>query len=525
MALGIAAVRNVPLNVEVLGTQRICLKVKSEKELVLVPTPSSDPNDPLRLSWGEKQSILWTVAVLSFVVSIFGPMVGTSYLQVSSELHKPLDPVVQALSGTFGMTVGLGALLTGALGTAYGKRPVFFFSLLLLIGMTFWCYRVRTLPMLAATRALQGLAASGIEIMASSVVVDLFFVHTRGRYLAIIGAVHGIGYLVSQIAGGFVVQHFGWRDLFSLSGFLLLALVLPVFFLLLETGFSRGDSIGGNESLPLTDMSHTKRVISASEVSIDPTIERKSYRQCLSVLSWRSLSPTPFWKLVVRPVVPLMVFPAVIFGTFVHGLGTVYLHCFGYAKLALFTKAPYSLTPTQIGLTALPGVVTNLLGYLIGGYASDMLVTRLSRRNDGMYEPEFRLWLMVPQTIFSTAGFIGFGYFVSHGSSLALVLASYASVGISIAFGSLASMTYLMDTMPIATVQEAIVSIVVLRSIFNFVAASKINGFIHHFGVEKVFFGLGMANLAVSLLTIPFYIFGKRLRYWSSTNKTLQKLL
>jgi MFS family permease len=490
------------------------------------PAACHDPNDPLNFNKRAKQSIIWTAALLAGVVSLLEPMVGTSYLQVAHEFGKNLDQVTQALSGTYGLTVGLGTILTCALGTSFGKRPAFLASLLIIIGMTVWCALAKTLSSLAVARALQGFAASGIEVMASSLVVDLFLVHQRGTYFAIVGALHGTGIRIGVVAGGSVVQHLGWRHLFSGATLLLLMVAIPVFLLLWETKYLR---IKPHESqaIVLREIPPKSDVADSSDISEVSTIisQRKTFLQRLAPFVSPRVSQESFWKVLVRPL-PLMAFPAVLFGAFVHGLGIVYLHAFSYAKLQLFSGPPYLLTPSQIGLTALPGALVGLVGQLLGGLASDHLVKRMTRANADLCEPEFRLVLMIPQAIFSTIGFIGFGWTVACGMPLWLVLSFYASVSFSVAFGALSSMTYLMDSMPsITLVQPAIVSVLLFRSYFNLLLASKMNGWLQHYGAKRVFIALGLANLAISLGTIPFYIYGKKMRFWSTTNRKLQKLL
>lgn len=143
------------------------------------------------------------------------------------------------------------------------------------------------------------------------------------------------------------------------------------------------------------------------------------------------------------------------------------------------------------------------------------MIKKMMQRNRGQYEPEYRLLLMIPQTIFSVIGILGFGISVEHGKPLWIVLIFYACVAFSSPFGHLASIGYLVDAMPDLN-QEALVSAMFVRSILTIVFASSINGWLDRFGTQRVFIAFGIFSFFISTLTIPFYILGKHCRAWIS---------
>ena len=50
-----------------------------------------------------------------------------------------------------------------------------------------------------------------------------------------------------------------------------------------------------------------------------------------------------------------------------------------------------------------------VFGFIISGVLSDSSAAWLTRKNKGKYEPEFRMWLVVPQLVLGCAGLYGFG--------------------------------------------------------------------------------------------------------------------
>ena len=69
---------------------------------------------------------------------------------------------------------------------------------------------------------------------------------------------------------------------------------------------------------------------------------------------------------------------------------------------------PYNLNPAQVGLTnaSLPLVV--LISSPFSGWLADTTARVMDRYSNGVFEPEFRLSLMLIAVSLPTAGFLGF---------------------------------------------------------------------------------------------------------------------
>lgn len=50
-----------------------------------------------------------------------------------------------------------------------------------------------------------------------------------------------------------------------------------------------------------------------------------------------------------------------------------------------------------------------ILGFIVSGVLADWSARVMTRLNKGVYEPEFRIVLVIPQLIFGCAGIYGFG--------------------------------------------------------------------------------------------------------------------
>ncbi|BFZ53282.1 hypothetical protein PYCC9005_000305 [Savitreella phatthalungensis] len=510
-------------------------------DLAVRPVAANDPNDPLRFSAGKKALILVTVASLAGMGAVLGPMVNTSYKQVVHDFNITLDAATGALSGWYQFAIGLGGLIFAPLSVMYGKRGIFVAAICLVAGTNLWLWKAGSVASLTAGRLVQGLALAPIELQSISVVADLFYVHQRGRTLACMTIIPFGMILVSQLGAGAVVEHNSWRLLFR-AGTIAFFMLIPVaFFGFLETQYRRavllakfgpwhrssptietGTSTAPREHLkPDVNTTEKNEEATTARVFEDPP-SKKTYIELLTLVSG-VYSDDPAWLIFIRPLL-ILAYPAVIFNTFVHGLGVTWMHTFSFVKLAIFTRAPYNLTTTQVGMTVLPGAVLSFFGHIVSGFLSDALAKRLTRRNRGVFEPEFRLWLMLPQFLASTIGFFLFGWATGGQKPLWMALAGHALVAFSGPFGSLASFGYIVDTLEKVN-QEAIVASFAVRAVFMLILADVVNGWIERSGSTRVFFILGSVNAIVSLSTIPFYIFGKRLRFALSRKATLNKLV
>jgi MFS family permease len=81
----------------------------------------------------------------------------------------------------------------------------------------------------------------------------------------------------------------------------------------------------------------------------------------------------------------------------------------GVVLAAIFLGPPLFFSEAETGYLYSGAFVGAVLGFLLAGIISDWSAKFLTRKNKGIYEPEFRLILVVPQMIVGCAGLYGFG--------------------------------------------------------------------------------------------------------------------
>lgn len=107
--------------------------------------------------------------------------------------------------------------LYGKIADLFGRKPVLLFGITLFLVGSVACALARSMPVLIAARALQGLGAGAMQPMALTIVGDLFDIRERGRIQPWFGAVWGVAGLAGPMLGGLLVKHLSWPYVFWLN--------------------------------------------------------------------------------------------------------------------------------------------------------------------------------------------------------------------------------------------------------------------------------------------------------------------
>ena len=109
------------------------------------------------------------------------------------------------------------------------------------------------------------------------------------------------------------------------------------------------------------------------------------------------------------------------------------------------------------------------MGFFLAGLLADSSASWLARRNGGVYEPEFRLILVIPQLILGCAGLYGFGITASNVEKFGWFWPDFffALEVAGMVLGAVASSLYVVDAYPEIAV-EAFTCMIVFKNVFSF---------------------------------------------------------
>ncbi|CAA7268050.1 unnamed protein product [Cyclocybe aegerita] len=389
---------------EVVIAEAITLKHGTGRStrVVLVPQPSDDPNDPLNWPRWKKEACFWTLVLLATLDGALGPMVGPGYVLLAEQFGVSVDEVASSF-GT--MLLGLGSfmLFQNVFATKFGHRIVFLTSVFLMFMSCIWCALSPNLASINASRLFQGFGMASVQSLVASTIEHIFFVHERGSRATIWSFAIMAGITLGPLLYSYVVQNLSWQ-----MGFWLVTIPFGISFLL--TFFFVHETLYIREVKGHTPVNKSEKpVIEEVESSRGPRIPaRKSFVSGLKPYHG-TFTKTNVIRIFLRPF-PFLISPVTWFLILVLAMQAVWLSLMPICSATIFT-IEYNFNATQIGLTNLSGFVAIVLAVCTGGPLTDWGSVWMSKRNKGIYEPEFRIIFFTTMLlgVFGYAGWAGQG--------------------------------------------------------------------------------------------------------------------
>ncbi|KAL1970634.1 hypothetical protein VTN77DRAFT_4278 [Rasamsonia byssochlamydoides] len=509
-------------------------KRPGKHEIILQPRPSRDPNDPL--NWPNWRKYLNFALVSYYAIMVF------AFIDAATPTWGPMNTQLgfsyEILNDSYAIgcgTLAIGAFMLIPFALKFGRRPVYIVSTALQFAISVWSAKLETVADLMLVNALSCLLGALAEVMVQMTVVDVFFVHQRGRLNSIYVWCANIGGSLAPLAAGYITVSQGWRWVWWWNAILFSAGLVAFLFLYEETKFSRavvvdGISLAGTqeempvrlkkkdeESQPKMSDPKEKQVETGPDnsgvtsISIDPTIPQKTYWQRLALWSSSPSSFRDFARHSYQPFIILFTIPAVFFMSLVYG-AMLAVSCVQVTTLSSWmTLPPYNFNAAQIGLMSLPPWIGTTLGVLVCGPLSDWLIIFLAERNDGIYEPEMRLWVIAAFIPFVPAGLFMFGIGLNDGAAWPILAVGYAICSFGLAPASSIALTYIADAYT-EVVADALVGVTFTRNLISTIFVFVLTPWINQVGMKNVYVTIGVLMTVVLLGTFYFIYDGKRLR-------------
>jgi len=115
------------------------------------------------------------------------------------------------------LTSTASAPLYGKISDLYGRKVVFQFAIVVFLIGSILSGLSRSMEQLIAFRAIQGLGAGGLIVMALTIIGDILSPRERGKYQGYIGSVFAVSSVAGPLLGGFFVDHLTWRWVFYIN--------------------------------------------------------------------------------------------------------------------------------------------------------------------------------------------------------------------------------------------------------------------------------------------------------------------
>ena len=364
-------------------------------------------------------------ALWALIIGFFMLLVDTTIVSVANPAIKAaLDPNTNNLDNVVWVTsayllsYAVPLLVAGRLGDAFGPKRVYLAGLAVFTLASLGCGLSTSLGMLIAMRAVQGIGAALMTPQSMALIARTFPADRRGAAMGLWGATAGVATLVGPLAGGVLVDAFGWEAVFfvnipvGIAGFVLAMVLVPQ----LETHPHRFDVLG----------------VALSAAALFLLVFGLQEGQAFS---WGVIwGPISVWTLIVagmvllgvfvwqqarttsEPLVPLALFRDRNFSVSNLAISTVGLAITSMSlPMMFFLQIGRGLTPTGAALLTIPtAVLSGVLSPIAG---------RLLDRTDPRY-------LLVPGLLLTGGGQFWYALLMRADTPLPMFLLPAAVIGI-----------------------------------------------------------------------------------------------
>lgn len=538
---------------------------KTDTGIILHPQPHDDPNDPLNWPVIRKDLCFLIIGCQTFIGGGQTAILAAGFSGLKEEFHKTLS-TISYLVGAFMLSLGVGSVLASPTAVLYGKRLVYICGISLFLVGAIVAGASKTYGALMAGRLLTGIGASPTESLASASLSELYFQHERayrtGLYTLLLLGGKNLVPLLSSL----VFQHLDRHWLYWIIAILLGTNLVLTFLFVPETFWDRSPtpskrSIAETEAarhvqgyIPPEKRPHAYALPSTNNVldvqslnssmlgttqsrthpvaltGDDPATdndhasvasEPKSFKNRLALYSGRH-TLDKWWMVALRPFY-LYLYPSVLYGSFVYSFGVVWLIVISETISEIFKGHGYGYSQQAVGLFYLGPFIGGVLGSLSTGLLGDNLVRFMVKKNHGVYEPEFRLLMLIPSSFFICFGLFGYGWSTQELSPWIAPVVFFGCLSYGSSMACTSAITYVVDSYKMFA-SESLVSFNFMKNFLGFIISLFNTDVLESIGSKKLFIIYGCIQIALSIGGVVTYRYGKLARAWTDEKEILRSL-
>ena len=320
---------------------------------------------------------LWTVMAGALLAMVLGALdqniVNTALPRMVGDLGgmTHLSWVVTA----FMLTSTTTTPLYGKLSDTYGRRTLFFVAIVIFLAGSLLCGAAQSMGQLIGFRALQGLGAGGLLVLAQAAIGDVVSPRQRPRYQGLFTGTFALASVAGPVLGGVITSALSWRWVFYVNVPIgLVALVM------IAIGLRRPPS----GSSPPIDFAGAVLLTGATATLLllltwgGTEFAWASLDSLALVVTTTALIGLFIWRegRAAEPLIRLMLFRNPVFARGVAVGGMMAFAMLGSTVfLPLYFQLVLGMDPAVAGLMMLPQVGGMLLTSIAGG----RIVSRLGR--------------------------------------------------------------------------------------------------------------------------------------------------
>ncbi|RVX73564.1 hypothetical protein B0A52_02452 [Exophiala mesophila] len=523
--------------VDLAGTLRVKHQEGGDKEIVLLPQPTAEYDDPL--NWSRRRKLLSVIVGLIAVFSadIMTTLLSAALLDIESETGIPLATLNQGVGVQY-LLFGWSCLFWQPLGLTIGRRPTLLIGALGMLACSVWTSYVRSSGEWYANRFLIGFFYGPIETLIEVCISDVFFAHDRGFWIGMYcWILFGIPFL-GAVPAGFIAENLGWQWIQFIASIIAAGCILIMFFLLEETMFYRppaqeeamdvdlAESTTDKDSSegPVDEKQGAAPTTQPAAVEVGQIVTKKTYLQKLKVWgSRRPGQPNHFFRSMWMPF-NLVRYPIIAFSGILVGSVLSWFNVVNATTALVLASPPYNFPTNMIGVMFIAPFIGCTIGCVFAGVSADRFAVWMSRRKGGIFEPEYRLWMAVVPVLLHPAGCILFGVGASHGVHWMGIAFGLAFIVGTFPIGSAIAINYIIDSYREIS-GDGLVTMICIRNAMGFGFSYAVTPWITASGVQNTYIAVGFIGMFFWGLCFLFVLVGKGTRkasaksFWALVEK------
>ncbi|KAH8679505.1 major facilitator superfamily transporter [Tricladium varicosporioides] len=512
------------------------VQLVSDKGVVLIPTPSTDPRDPLNIPLWQKLIILGTTCLYSTMglvaVSGLGGILG-EFIPTYAAQGKTYSDISNLM--TFpSLFMGIGNMISMPIALAIGRRPVFLASCIVQVASLVLCATNQGYVWHFASRCILGLAAGQSEALCPLMISEVFFLHERARYQQLFSSIQTMISGTLVILTSYIAATIGWRAWYYLfAGFSGLILVLAIFFVP-ETKYIRPlaaykgtTTKNGNLNILVEgpDPENPKEADHVITIHDERIFDTVNYHPRTLKFNTQLFVHDTDWNeavLCVKHQFQLFFFPNVFWVFCMNGVFLGVNIAMGLTYGNILSES-YHWASKFISIAMAGQIVVAFVCIPMLGYGSDAIVKFMARRKGGIHEPEHRLLTLVIPLILGIVFCVLYGQTATfpgkyHWMGIVFTINGYYFTFIG---ANTAGITYLLDAYPTRAASSLVV-LCAMRGVISFALSYGTVSMYSNYGYDGAFGIFGGITALFGALGIVIYFTGKWIRHFVSPWTTIE---